>query len=190
MKTTTLASALALFTTLLPLTAGADDFTFGDSFDILDPVEIERVYEKLDPMVVALKPENGQWACRDVYLEEHCGDLDGCTVKLMLQHTVSGVDEVRGVNEHLYFENQSLTSNKHNSTRGYTRQSAGGEHLWQTGGKSRHTIFGPWGWAYMFNYRHVYCPDQSPGHGKPHEDPYRFTLISHPHVRTVAIIQD
>jgi len=170
---------------------GAADITFGDSFDFLDLEEIERVYEKLDPVIVSVKPEStSKWACRDIQLEDHCGDLDGCTVKLLLQHTVNGADQVRGVDEHLFMENPATSSNKKGTVAGYTRQSAGGEHLWESGpGAPRRTVFAPWGWAQLLNYRSAHCPGQT-GNSAPHSDPYQFTLMSHPHVHTVAIVKD
>nr|VFK41428.1 MAG: Collagen triple helix repeat-containing protein [Candidatus Kentron sp. TC] len=129
------------------------------------------------------------YACVNKDLENYCGDGDGCKIRLLLQHETEGNDQVRVIEETIYMEQSSLSNNRGGGVYGWTRQSGGGDHAWITSASGRYTIFAPWGWTWAFNYRHDYCPGQS-GHSAPYSNPYLFTFMSHPHIKTSVVVYD
>ena len=165
-------------------------FALANNFSFINPDEMAKVMEKIPPMVLSLKSPNlTEWACVNVNLKEHCGDLDGCKVTLNMTHKIDGTDKTLGIQEFLYFENRVNSTKKGNGKYGYTRQAGGGQHFWITGNTTRYTMYAPWAWSYMYNYRHAYCPDQT-GHGPAFKAPYKVSLMNHPHVNIVVIIED
>lgn len=128
------------------------------------------------------------WACTTLNLEDWCGDADGCTMRLLLQHETDGNDQVRIIDEEIYMEQTSLSSNNGAGLYGWTSQS-GGDYSWITGTGNRYTMFSPWNWVWMYNYRHTYCPGQV-DHGPAYTDPYTFTFMSHPLVKSTILIYD
>jgi len=157
----------------------------------LNAEEIGRVMEKLPPQINLLSGfDNTTWQCQNVDLSEHCGDLDGCTVNLHMQHRIDGNDMVRGIKEYLYFENSLTSAARGAGKNGYTRQSAGGEHGWITGSSGLYTLFAPWAWVGAYNYRPAHCPGQNGRNSAAHRNPFMVTLASHPHVNAVVIVED
>jgi len=134
-------------------------------------------------------PDSTTYACVEQDLEEYCGDADGCTIKLLMQHETDGNDHVRIIDEHIYMEQTSLSNNNGAGIYGWTRQGGGGDYSWITGTASRYDIFNPWSWVWAKNYRHDLCPGQV-GNGPAYTDPYIFNFMSHPHVRTTVIVYD
>ncbi len=128
------------------------------------------------------------WQCVQVNLRDECGDADGCKMRLLLQHETDGSDQVRIIPAEIYMEQTALSNNRHAGIYGWTRQD-GGDYSWITGTSSRYTMFSPWSWVYMFNYKHDYCEGQS-GHGSAFSDPYEFVFMSHPSVRSNILIYD
>lgn len=106
-----------------------------------------------------------------------------------MQHEMNGNDQVRVIEETIYMEQPSLSNNRGGGIYGWTRQLGGGDFSWITSGSGRYTILAPWDWVWALNYRHDYCPGQS-GHSGAYSDPYLFTFMSHPHVRTNVIVYD
>jgi hypothetical protein len=132
------------------------------------------------------------WACVDVNLASLCGDDDGCRIDLLMHHETDGNDMVRAISEHIYMEQPSLSANRSPGIYGYTRQEGGGDHAWILGISNQYTIFEPWEWVYMLNYRHSYCPGQNGSTGPSYagSDLYKFTIMSHPSVRTSVVVYD
>jgi len=133
--------------------------------------------------------DTSTYECVDKNLQDLCGDEDGCDIRILMQHENDGNDQVRIIDEHIFMEQSSMSNNRGSGTYGWTRQSGGGDYSWITGAGNRYTIFSPWDWVWMLNYRHDYCPGQS-GHGSAWDDHYKFTFMSHPHVRTKVIVYD
>ena len=129
------------------------------------------------------------WECVTVDLKEYCGDFDGCSIRLLMQHEIDSWDKVLIIDEHIYMEQDSFSNNNGAGKYGWTRQSGGGDHSWITGMTNRYEMFSPWGWAWMHNYRHNNCIGQS-GHGPPYSYPYNFTFMSHAYVKTKVIVTD
>jgi len=153
--------------------------------------EIAKIFEKLPQQIhVVASPDTTNWQCTDIDLGEHCSDLDGCAVNLHMQHRIDGNDLVRGIRQHLYFENAATSLSRARGLNGYTRQAGGGEHGWVTGSTALHTLFNPWGWSAGYNYRPAFCPGQSGRNSASHTNPFLITIASHPHVSTVVIIED
>jgi len=130
------------------------------------------------------------YACVDVNLKDLCGDEDGCDIRLLMQHETDPNDQVRIIDEHIFMEQPSMSNNRNPGIYGWTRQSGGGDAGWITGTATQYTIFAPWSWVYMLNYRSSYCPGQSGVAGSAWDDPYKFTFMSHPLVRTRVIVYD
>ena len=122
-----------------------------------------------------------------INIRPQCADLDGCKMIINMTHKISGVDQTLGIQQFLYFENQTNSTNKHDGVSGYTRQAGGGEFSFRLGSNTRHTLFSPWNWIYLVNYPHIYCPGQS-GSGAVYKNPYKLTLVTHPHVNATVIV--
>lgn len=129
------------------------------------------------------------YACVEKDLEEYCGDLDGCTIRLLMHHETDGNDMVRIIDENIYMEQPALSNNRGAGRYGWTRQGGGGDYGWITGSSGQYEIFAPWSWMWVHNYRHDYCPGQT-GNGPAFSDPYTFNFMSHPQVRTNVIVYD
>jgi len=129
------------------------------------------------------------WACVTKDLEDYCGDADGCTIRAVMHHELDGSDQVRIIDEHIYMEQPALSKNRRAGRYGWTRQGGGGDYSWITGMGGRYTMFNPWSWIYMYNYKHDNCAGQV-GTGSAYADPYTFTFMTHPHVRTNLFVYD
>jgi hypothetical protein len=156
-----------------------------------DGGEIFQISDKIPALITVLaKADTANWHCTDIDVADYCSDVDGCTINLHLQHKIDGNDLVRGIKEYLYFENPAFSNNRKPSLNGYTRQSAGGEHGWETGGAGQYTLFAPWGWIGAYNYRPAQCPGQAGRNSPAHANPYLITIASHPHVNAVVSLED
>ena len=128
------------------------------------------------------------WACVEKDLQDYCGDADGCKVRLRMQHELDGWDQVRTIDGDIYMEQPGLSNNNGVGLYGWTRQN-GGDYSWIAGMENQYTILAPWAWAFMLNYKHANCPGQV-GYGSAYNDPYQFSFMSHPHIRTIVTIYD
>ncbi len=135
-------------------------------------------------------PDTKTYACVDKDLKDLCGDEDGCDIRLELQHETDSSDQVKTIDEHIFMEQPDMSNNRSPGIYGYTRQEGGGDFSWITGTEKRYTIFSPWGWMWMLNYRSKHCPEQSGKAGPAWSDPYKFTFVSSPKTRTRVIIYD
>jgi len=148
----------------------------------LDDSYPERYY-------VISNPDYSTYEClHDIDIKDVCGDFDGCTMKIIMQHEAH-YDQVRHYEVYLTMEQPSLSNNTYAGVYGWSQYTGGGEVGWITGTASRYTMAHPWDWMWMFNYKHSYCPGQS-GHSPAYADPYKVTLMSHPHVKTTVIFID
>lgn len=153
-------------------------------------------YTANPPMIFELNKGSNttDWTCWDnIDLKDYCGDFDGCTIKMIMNHKTDGNDQVRIIDQHIYMEEPDSFSsnNKTGQVYGWNRQSGGGDYSWINGTGTRlDTITGPWNWAYIFNYKHNYCPEHSTHKAYPANEPYKFSFMTHPHVRTRYIVYD
>jgi len=170
----------------------------GEEIEVKVKGETKLLNKALEDLTAASKvplvfevynPDTKTWACEDKNLTEYCGDEDGCNIRLELQHETDGNDQVRVIEENIFMEQPSMSNNRNIGTYGWTRQD-GGDYSWITGTNNRYTIFGPWDWTYAFNYKHQNCQGQGGVAGSAWDDPYKFTFMSHPNVRTKVIIYD
>ena len=129
------------------------------------------------------------YVCVEKDLEEYCGDEDGCTIRILMQHEVSATDEVHIVEENIYMEQTDLSKNNGEGLHGYTYELGGWTHGWITGTSTQYDIAYPWNWMWIKNYKHDYCEGQV-GNGPAFTNPYEFSFMSHPHVRTNIIVYD
>lgn len=128
------------------------------------------------------------YVCHEINLLDYCGDQDGCTIRLLLQHETDGNDKVFTIEEQIYMEQPSLSNNQGAGLSGHTRQTDDND-WWITGTSARHTIFHPWDLVWMRNYRHDDCAGQN-GNSPAFSDPYLFSFMSHPNVRANIIVYD
>ncbi len=131
--------------------------------------------------------DSTNWHClHDINIKEECGDSDGCTIQFFLQ-VIGYYDEVRTYQVPMYLEEKNFSNNTYEGTYGHTY--AEGQFI--LGVKSRYeTISGPWGWAYVLNYKHAYCPGQNGTHGTPYSDPHTVSILVHPNVKAKVIFKD
>ncbi len=143
------------------------------------------------PLIVEVyNSDTSTYDCKSVNLTDYCKDEDGCVIRLVMQHETDGNDQVRTIDEHIFMEQASMSSNHNSGTYGWTRQEGGGDFSWITGGAGQYTLFDPWDWAWAFNYEHGYCPGRGGVSGPAWADPYIFTFMSHPQVRAKFIVYD
>jgi len=143
------------------------------------------------PLKIEVNPGNNttQYVCEhNVDLEEYCGDEDGCKIVLNMNSKTEGTDQVRTITEYIYMEESSFSSNNHPGTYGWTKESGGngGDMSWITGSTTRHSIFEPWGWVFMYNYKRPECG----GDNSIYADPYTFTFMTAPAVRAKIFVYD
>ena len=130
--------------------------------------------------------DTSTYACVTKNLENHCGDEDGCTIRLLMQHETNSNDRVRVIDEMIFMEQPDMGTFR-NGRYGWTRQQGGGDYSWITGTSSRYTLFSPWDWVWAYNYQHRYCVG---GESSAHSNPYEFTFMSHPHIKSTVVVYD
>jgi len=112
-------------------------------------------------------------------------DADGGTIRLIMQHEIDGLDQVRVIDEHIgtEFDNDAYGRRGRAFGRyGWTRQSGGGEWSWILGDGVPHNLATPWDWAWITDYR--WLQDNSVLGGD------FIRVYSHPHVTTRVIFMD
>lgn len=125
------------------------------------------------------------WVCVDLPMPRQLMDFEGGTIRLIMQHETDGHDQIRVIDEHIAVEhvNDAYGSRgRHNGLYGWTRQSGGGDHGWILGDSGAHTLFNPWGWSHMVDYRW--------GQGNALLGGNNVRFCSHPHVTTRLIFLD
>jgi hypothetical protein len=165
-----------------------------DTIDGLDSTDLQQQTTGFKHIVTISNPDTSTWECETRSIPE-CSDWDGCTLRVVMEHETDSQDAVRIIDEHIFMEQEygledpdPLWPNAA-GLYGRTRQSGGGDFSWITGATGRYTIFKPWDWMYAYNYVHKNCPGQS-GSSVPHTDPYMFTFMTHPKVRTTVFLGD
>jgi hypothetical protein len=144
---------------------------------------------KKQPLQIKLfEPDQTTWKCSTVNVQEHCGDDDGCTMRVGNQNEIEGIDQVLVTGATIYMEQADQSSNLHSSTAGRTLVHGGGDYNWFTGSTNLKIIFSAWGSSHIYNYVPASC--RSGGNSPTHSDPYDFTFVSHPNHGTNFIIYD
>lgn len=95
------------------------------------------------------------WRCSARSVLNECGDGDGCRIRIVIDWFTTGDDQMRIIDEHIGVEQYGR--NAGNGLYGYTRQSAGGEHAWISGGGWNGVVFTPWDAAQAWTYRPGHC---------------------------------
>lgn len=145
---------------------------------------------EIPPMVFDVyNDDTTTYACVEKDIQEHCGDENGCTIRLVMQHETSTIDEIRMLDEHLYIEG-NLSNNNGAGLNGRNQQEDGWVSIFTLGNGVRNTIFRPWAWAWGFNYRHQNCNGGIQGPAFTGENKYKLLFMSHPLVKTKFIIYD
>jgi hypothetical protein len=126
------------------------------------------------------------YQCASANLATPCGDEDGCTIRMVMQHKSQANNEVRIIDQHLYMENSAnFNFNAGNGYYGWTRQGGGGDHSWISGNGAAYTVANPWDWSWIFTYHHSWC-----GGGNAVYPAYTFGFMAHPHVHTRYYVYD
>ena len=118
-------------------------------------------------------------------LPRYMTDVDGGTIRLIMQHENDPYDQVRVIDEHIATEYQDNTfgaRGRYPGRSGWTRQSGGGEWRWVLGDGTRHNLASPWSWAVITDYRWMQDEDVLGG------DTIR--VYSHPQITTRVIFLD
>jgi len=132
--------------------------------------------------------EQTKWLAVEKDIRSHCGDEDGCRIRLLMQHEIN--DQVRTITEEIYIEQPQISNNKEPGLRGWTRQSGGGDFVWILDWPGHlYNLFYPWSWFWAKNYRHEYAYGTR-GPSYTGTDRYKISFMSHPHVTTTVIIYD
>lgn len=144
--------------------------------------------QSADPVIFEVfNPNTTSWTCVDVYLEDECGDLDGCRIRLLMQHETQKSDQVKNAEAIVYLENPGTSNNKgaglYGNLRGYD-----GEKNWISGVTKKYNIWNPGNWVLMTNYRPKNCGQETPGYTGI--DRYKFTFMAHPLVRANVVVTD
>jgi hypothetical protein len=120
-----------------------------------------------------------------IRLPSYVTDVDGGTIRLIMQHETASDDQVRIIDEHIgteFHNDRYGRRGRYRGRYGWTRQSGGGEKSWILGDNRAHNLADPWGWAWILDYR------WRQGNGVLGGDWIR--IYSHPHVTTRVIIKD
>lgn len=132
--------------------------------------------------------EQIKWLAEEKDIQSHCGDEDGCRIRLLMQHEIN--DQVRTITEEIYIEQPHISNNKEQGLRGWTRQSGGGDYGWILGWTGHlYDLFNPWKWVWARNYRHENAYGTR-GPAYTGADRYKISFMSHPAVTTTVIIYD
>jgi len=132
-------------------------------------------------------PDTTTWEClHNINIKDHCGDADGCAIQFLFQHEAY-YDQTLTYQVQMYLEEKTFSNNTYEGTYGYTY----GDSSFILGVPSRfESLSGPWGWAYVLNYKHAYCPGQNGAHSTPYSDPYTVSILVHPSVKARVIFKD
>ncbi len=132
-------------------------------------------------------PNTTSWTCVDVYLEDECGDIDGCRIRVNMQHETNKSDQVKNMEAVVYIENSALSNNNGEGLSGHLR-AFDGEKTWVSGTTKKYGIWSPYGWISMLNYRHKNCGTESQGYTGINR--YKFTFMVPPYIRATVIVTD
>ncbi|WP_268407858.1 golvesin C-terminal-like domain-containing protein [Alteromonas sp. a30] len=135
--------------------------------------------------------DTSTYACVTKDIQQHCADVDGCTIRLQLQHETDSNDQVRTIEEHMYLEG-NLSNNNREGTYGWIRQEGGGDYAFILGvnENTRYEIYKPWNWTWAFNYVHSLCNNGVNGPAFIGANKYKVSFMSHPEVKTRVLIYD
>lgn len=168
----------------LPLISGDIKATKVELKNIATETEV-----KTNPRIKAAYVVGGEDINTYYYIEiplpETLKDIDGGTIRLIMQHELDPDDQVRVIDEHIateYKDDRFGKRGRNKALYGWTRQSGGGDYAWMLGDIAAHTIFNPWGWAWGVDYK--WGQDNGVLGGET------IRIYSHPHVTTRVIILD
>lgn len=128
------------------------------------------------------------WVYKELNMPPELMDVDGGTIRLIMQHETDPNDQIRVIDEHIAMErpdNEGARWGAHGRKKGrygWTRQSGGGDLSWILGDNTPHKIAAPWRWAYIVDYNWLH--DSSPLGGN------KIRIYSHPLVTTRVVIMD
>jgi hypothetical protein len=139
------------------------------------------------------------WRCRKIpseKIEKICADSDGCRVIFKFGVENGGYDEVRNFEYLLYMEQTNDLKDNFKGVYGWS-QGLAGFTAWILN-YSRYHLAYPWYWAYLSNFEHSYCYDESnlrhKGIDGPYydgeSDKYSLNLMGHPSIQTDLEIYD
>jgi hypothetical protein len=139
-----------------------------------------------DAVYVIGCPDQKTWCYLEIELPESLKDVDGGTIRLIMQHELSNVDEVRVIDIAVATENDdpAYGSGHHQEGR-YVWMAISG--TWTTsaaslGDNARENLAGPLGWVWIVDYKWLEGDDLLGGD--------RIRIYSHPDVTTRMIVFD
>ncbi|WP_164012140.1 hypothetical protein [Pyxidicoccus trucidator] len=123
--------------------------------------------------------------CWNFTLPSYMTDVDGGTIRLIMQHEIDGLDQVRVIDEHIgteYHNNDYGNRGRFHGRYGWTRQSGGGEWSWILGDGSPSNLAAAWDWAWIVDYGFPFHTGVLGGDN--------IRICSHPHVTTRVSLMD
>jgi len=131
-------------------------------------------------------PDVTTWVCETRDLEPWCGDEDGCTIRLQMQHETNKND-VRTIDFNIYAKSYDGDPNHAYVT---SMDSCCNRSAGTTGaGSSLYQLLYPWEWVYAGDFCETQCTNCGT-HNVSYDGPYQFTFRTHPHVSTIIIVYD
>jgi hypothetical protein len=176
---------------------------FSQTGEILEPARYEQVIKEqkavnlmegkkpgmTNPADMAIYVVGGIDLYTYYYVEisfpDYFKDVDGGTIRLIMQHETDVMDQARIIDEYIGTEVDDDSwgrRGRHKSRYGWTRQSGGGNYSWRLGDMTAHYLARPWDWAWITDFR------WGQGKGVLPKDVIR--IYSHPHVTTRVILKD
>jgi hypothetical protein len=158
--------------------------------------EVETGVEQTTYEFEAYDKDLTKWICTTIpsdVIEKACYDMNGCTVRFLMQHESDGNDQVRVYQYTLSMEQPDLSANRYPGIYGWSSGYGGGASAWILQKDTLlYTIAGPWDWAYLLNYEHSYCfKDGKPrGTNSTAFPDFTLSLMSHSYVKTRIQITD
>ncbi|MBD9569008.1 hypothetical protein [Ensifer sp. ENS08] len=199
----TILIALSLMSTVTSALAQENPINEGFGGIVIDPktksiaVEVQdldganalTVDPKTHPGTIAAFPLGGEdiytYFCRVFEMPQQMLDVDGGTIRLIMQHELDPYDQMRMIDEHIATEWSDDTYGKRGryaGRYGWTRQSGGGDYSWVLGDQVAHNIAAPWGWIWIDDFAR-FGNGQLLGGNK-------VQMCVHPHVTARVFLRD
>lgn len=122
---------------------------------------------------------------------EHCADIDGCRIRVLIQHQLQANDQVRNAEALIYMENPESSSANGPGLYGHTF-GHNVEYNWILGTSQRYEIWSPWDLVTITNYRPANCPGQEgvAGPALVEDDRYKMVFMTPPNISARVLISD
>jgi hypothetical protein len=163
-------------------------------------LSIANVIREDPPMIVDIISlgETTTWQLRQIDLQQHCDDEDGCTIRVYMQHELGNEGyDVRFVEQKIILERPGFSNNPNTSVvKGRGLQIASDEaHIWgrrfTLGDTSREILWEAWDWIWASDYRQgLRLPGGSDSDPETGNNKFKIWISVHPHVSVRIMVYD